>query len=264
MKFMNALLCISVIVVSGMAAATTHACAHRGDRKNAPENTVPAVQSAVNKGAHQIEFDVQRTRDGHLVIMHDGSVNRTTNGSGLVADMDFAAIRALDAGAWFAESFAGTQVPTLEEVLAPIPHEILCNVHLKGDDQLGADVAKTLQRLNRCDHCFMACTVEQAKEAKRIAPEIMICNMSRQGGNRERYIQSTLEEGAEFIQLSFTAGTEGLADAVKILHDQGVKVNWFGASEEKPIRALMEAGVDYILTDDLDLCLKITNEKVTK
>lgn len=260
MKFMIVLLGMALVVASGTASATTKACAHRGDKKNAPENTVVAIQSAVDKGAHQIEIDVQRSSDGHLVIMHDGTVDRTTNGSGAVAEMTLEQIRALDAGAWFSEAFAGTQVPTLEEALVPIPHDILCNVHLKGDAQLGADVAKALVRLGRCDHCFMACTLEQAEEARKVVPDIMICNMSRQGGNRELYVQSTIDTKAAFIQLSYARGTDGLADVVKTLHAQGIKVNWFGASTEEPIRVLIDADVDYILTDDLDLCLKIVGE----
>ena len=264
---MNAVIsfiCVAVLTFSGTASAVTYCCAHRGDRKNAPENTLPAVQLAVEKGAHQIEIDVQRTQDDCLIIMHDSTVDRTTNGSGRVAEMDFAALRKLDAGAWFSESFADTQVPTLEEILDVIPHDVFCNVHLKGDEMLGADVARALMRLKRCDHCFLACTIEQAEEAKKVMPDIMICNMSRQGLDRKLYIQSTLDAGAAYIQLHYTRGTDGLADAVRGLHDQGVKVNWFGASEEEPIRILIEAGIDYILTDDLDLCLKMVNEKITE
>lgn len=253
--FMIGLLCFSLV-----AEARTYCCAHRGDNKNAPENTLPAFELAVQKGAHQIELDVQRTSDGHLVLMHDGKVDRTTDGSGTLAEMTFEQVRALDAGSWFSREFSGTPVPTLQEGLAVIPNTILCNVHLKGDVQLGADVAKAIAAMQKQDHCFLACTLEQAEAAKTAAPDIMICNMSRQGFNRELYIDSTIEANADFIQLFHGNGTEGLREAVNKLHAHNIKVNWFGASEETPIRILMEAGIDYILTDDLDLCLSVVNE----
>jgi len=243
-----------------VAAAGTCCCAHRGDNKNAPENTLPAFELAVNKGAHQIEFDVQRTKDGRLIIMHDSRVDRTTDGSGKVGDMTFEEIRALDAGGWFSPGFAGVKVPTLEETLSVIPRTVLCNVHLKGDNKLGAEVAAAIAALDRLDHCFLACTLEQAREAKAVVPEIKICNMSRQGFNRALYVDSTIEYGAEFIQLSHANGMAGLAAFVGKLHEHGVTVNWFGASEEAPVRALVDAGIDYILTDDLDLCLAVVGE----
>lgn len=260
MQYRNLALLIVLFCLAANAGAVTRCCAHRGDNKNAPENTLPAIALAVQKQAHQIEFDVQRTSDGQLVIMHDATVDRTTNGSGKVAEMTFEQIRALDAGSWFSEKFAGTQVPTPEEVLELIPHTILCNVHLKGDPQLGADTARVISAANRLDHCFLACTLEMAAEARKVAPGIMICNMSRQGFNRKPYIDQTIESGTAFIQLFHGSGTKGLQEDVARLHSNKVRVNWFGASDEALIRTLVAADVDYILTDDVDLCLSIVNE----
>ncbi len=255
------LICIiATIAFSGTASVTTYCCAHRGDNYNAPENTIPAFILAVEKGVHQIEFDVQRTKDGELVIMHDTTVDRTTDGSGRVADMTLEEIRALDAGSWFSPDFAGTPVPTLEETLDVIPRDILCNVHLKGDEALGADVARAIAALDRLDHCFLACTLDQAREARAAVPEIMICNMTRRGLDRDRYIADTIAFGAEFIQLLYRFGTDNLEKSVQTLHEHGITVNVFGASEEAPIRRLIEGGVNYILTDNLDLCLEITAE----
>src|SRR5437868_7957496 len=74
---------------------------HRGGRALAPENTLAAFRNAIRLGADYVEIDVRATRDGHLVIMHDSTVDRTTNGSGAVRDLDFATIRSLDAGSKF-------------------------------------------------------------------------------------------------------------------------------------------------------------------
>jgi len=87
-----------------------HRGAHRGQSGHLPENTLAAFREAVALGADRLEFDVQMTRDGTLVVIHDETVDRTTNGSGRVADLTLAEIRALDAG-------QGEQIPTFEEVL---------------------------------------------------------------------------------------------------------------------------------------------------
>lgn len=89
--------------------------AHRGLVEHAPENTLPAFAAAIELGL-SIELDVYQTRDEHLVVIHDKTVDRTTNGTGEVTEMTLAAIRELDAGSWFDQRFNGEKVPTLEEV----------------------------------------------------------------------------------------------------------------------------------------------------
>lgn len=249
----------SVLAVPA-ALAVPQACAHRGDTKAAPENTVPAFASAAAKKAAMIEFDVQKTKDGRLVIMHDSTVDRTTNGQGKVADLTFDEVRALDAGSRFGAAFAGTQVPTLEEALDAIPPGILCNVHLKSGPQLAGDTVAVIKAKGRLADCFLACEEDQAIEARAAVPEIRICNMSRQGRERKPYVDRTIELGAQFIQIPFTSGTDGLKKDVDRLHTAGVTVNWFHASQEPMIRLVAEAGVDYLLTDDLDLCLRILKD----
>src|ERR1700729_3317755 len=89
--------------------------AHRGEHLHHPENTMPAFQAAIDAGADYFELDVRTTSDGKFVIMHDNTLDRTTNGTGEVHKHTFDEIRALDAGAKFSPSFAGTKVPTLDE-----------------------------------------------------------------------------------------------------------------------------------------------------
>ncbi|MFO0946303.1 MAG: glycerophosphodiester phosphodiesterase family protein [Planctomycetota bacterium] len=248
------------LLLSANPERSTKACAHRGDSKAAPENTLPAIASAVKKGAPQIEFDVHLTRDGKLVIIHDATVNRTTNGKGTVSEMTFEEIRKLDAGSWFSPQFAGTRIPTLEEVIDAIPRATWANVHLKNAPGVAKAAAKVLREKDRLDHCFLACTKEQAVEAKSVAPGIKICNMSRQIGFPGRYVPETIAAKAEFIQLHAGSWLGTLPDNVAELHRHGVTVNYFGAQEEKLIKKLAAAGVDYILTDDLDLCQRVLAE----
>lgn len=251
---------LAVLFITKAGWCGTQACAHRGDMKCAPENTLPAIESAVKKGAHMIEFDVQLSKDGALVLMHDATVDRTTDGTGKVTELTYPEIRKLDAGSWFGTQFKGVYVPMLPEVLNQIPHAIWCNIHIKGTPFLGRVTALVLKEMGRLDHCFLACDTEQAAEARAAVPHIRICNMSRQENDRAAYIAATIEQKCQYIQLPKKQGLDNLKADVDQLHAHGVIVNFFGASEDPLIRTLVESGIDYILTDDLDLCLKVLSE----
>lgn len=107
--------------------------AHRGVPSLAPENTMAGYRLAYELGADQIETDLQLTKDGHLIIMHDLTVNRTTNGTGAVSDLTFDEIRQLDAGIKYSEEFAGEQVPTFKEFLQEFKgKDVILLVELKG------------------------------------------------------------------------------------------------------------------------------------
>src|ERR671919_25605 len=94
-----------------------HICGHRGDSVNAPENTLPALESALRQGASVCEIDIVLSRDGEIVLSHDELLDRTTDGQGPVGEHDLEALKALDAGAWFAPEFTRTRLPTLTETL---------------------------------------------------------------------------------------------------------------------------------------------------
>ena len=95
-----------------------HACGHRGHSIGAPENTMAALQATLEHGGTAAEIDIVLTKDDQIVLMHDLSLDRTTNGKGLVAAHTLEEIQALEAGAWFAPEFSGTRVPRLEEAFA--------------------------------------------------------------------------------------------------------------------------------------------------
>ena len=255
----TAALCPAAFAAAGAAAPRTRACAHRGDQETAPENTLPAVLAAVRKGAPQIEFDVKLTRDGRMVILHDNTVDRTTSGKGKVAELTSEELRRLDAGIWFAPRFAGTRIPTLRELLDAIPPAVRCNVHLAAVPDLAVPAARMLRDTGHLKRSFLACTVEQAREARAAVPGIRICIMEGRTGPLAEYIRTAIAARADFVQVRDTGGgiPENLAAAVRELHAHGVTVNYFGAQDEPKIRALAAAGVDYILTDRLDLCQRV-------
>lgn len=104
---------------------------HRGASAVAPENTMAAFQTALDMGADGVELDCQLTKDGHLVVIHDPTLKRTTGCDGLVKDYTLSQLRHLDAGAWFNPRFAGKRIPTLEDVLALARDRLLVNVEIK-------------------------------------------------------------------------------------------------------------------------------------
>nr|MBC7245729.1 glycerophosphodiester phosphodiesterase [Chloroflexota bacterium] len=104
---------------------------HRGAPKAAPENTIASFQKACEMGADGVELDIMLCADGEPVVIHDFSVERTTDGHGRVRELTLAQLKALDAGSWFSPEFAGERIPTLREVVAWAGDDILLNIELK-------------------------------------------------------------------------------------------------------------------------------------
>jgi glycerophosphoryl diester phosphodiesterase len=122
---------------------------HRGASAYAPMNTIPAFELAAAQGADGVELDVHRSKDGHAVIVHDFTVDKTTNGTGTVKEMTLAQLKALDAGAWKSLEYAGVRVPTLGEVFEAVGQRLYINVEIKsntlrtdGVEQVVADVIR--------------------------------------------------------------------------------------------------------------------------
>ncbi|MFQ6028939.1 MAG: glycerophosphodiester phosphodiesterase [Dehalococcoidia bacterium] len=105
--------------------------AHRGASGLAPENTLAAFRRALEVGADTLELDVHLSQDGHVVVIHDSTLDRTTSGTGAVSRLTLEQIKELDAGSWFAPEFAGEKVPTLQEVLDLAEADTLFEVELK-------------------------------------------------------------------------------------------------------------------------------------
>jgi len=104
--------------------------AHRGASAHAPENTLSAFELALAQGAHGVELDAKLSADGEVVVIHDATVDRTTDGKGRVSQLTTAALRELDAGSFFSERFSGEKIPTLIEVFEAIGDRALINIEL--------------------------------------------------------------------------------------------------------------------------------------
>lgn len=113
--------------------------AHRGAKSVAPENTLPAFQAALDMGVDGIELDVHLSRDRQLVVIHDFTVDKTTDGSGPVGDFSAAQLAGLDAGSHFAPEFAGVGVPTLDQVLDLVGNRCIVNIEIKSQAATGGE-----------------------------------------------------------------------------------------------------------------------------
>jgi glycerophosphoryl diester phosphodiesterase len=136
--------------ITFLNAQRTLNIAHRGASVAAPPNTLVAFETAVELGADGIEFDVRISADGVPVVIHDATVDATTDGGGRVADLTLAQLKELDAGSSHAPAFAGERIPTLMEVLDTMSEELLLNIELKSgalwDDRLGQAVVDVIDR----------------------------------------------------------------------------------------------------------------------
>ncbi len=270
----NVLICSQSMVIAGGASA------HRGDHVKFPPNTILAIRSAVIKGAHQVEFDVKSTKDKKLVIMHDWTVDKTTNGTGKVADLTLSEIRMLDAGSWFSPLFKNVRVPTLCEVLEIIPAEVQCNVHVHGGPDTAVLAAELIAEMDCLNNCFLTLGMNAYKEmaaARNAVPSIKICkghpadstitqeSLTIPDNAFSKYRigikEKTFNRKIDYFQLFGSVDSyQRLTESVNVLHSNDIVVNYCCASTEEKIKLLIDAGVDFILTDDLDACLMVLKD----
>lgn len=224
-------------------------CAHRGAMATHPENTLAAFHEAVRLGAHMIEFDINLTKDERIVLMHDLSVDRTTDGRGKVTDLTFEQIRSLDAGSWKALQFAGERVPTFEETLAMMPMNIWLNVHTKSGAKLAVMAAQEIERQGRTHQAFLATGRDEATAARQVVPDILICNMENQGYSAA-YVSDTIGHGDSFIQL---LGQVASPEDMGRLKAADIRINLFMSNQpgtSEALATMFSAGIDFPLFDN--------------
>lgn len=228
--------------------------AHRGSSAYAPENTLTAFDLAVEQGADAIELDVDLTRDGQVVVMHDATLDRTTNGQGRVNDLTLAEIRQLDAGAWRDAAFTGEHVPLLEEVFEAVGQRLLINIEIKGMSLRGtgleARVAALVEKHNLLDRVIISSFNPFAlRRIKHIdarlacgliyAPDLPILLRDAR--------LAPLIPGLNARHPHYSQVNKTLVDQ---LHAQGLIVNVWTVNQASVARAMIQAGVDGLFGDD--------------
>lgn len=225
--------------------------AHRGGAIEAPENTLPAVTAALAGAFDYVEVDIALTKDRVPVLMHDRTVDRTTDGHGPIASLTLADVRRLDAGSWFAASFAGTPVPTLAEfldVLAGSSKKAL--VELKGVWDAPAVTAFVAEVSRRDLTRRVAVSSFDARTLAAVAAASPV--MSRLAIFEKRLpsdlARAARELGVRGVVIDRAAVTRspGLVDE---LHSVGLRVVVYTLNEDAQWASMTKLGVDGIITD---------------
>lgn len=221
--------------------------AHRGLSADAPENALYAFSDAISAGADFIELDVQQTRDGVLVVMHDSNLKRTTGVNKDIWDVDYADIQDLDAGSWFDPAYANARIPTLEETLQFVDKRAKLNIEIKptkhGSDTLEQDVAELITRYQYTDACYVTSfSYGSLKKVKEANPEI-----------RTGYLMSVAY--GQFYSLKYADAFSlnkvfVTSQVVNAAHQQGKQIFAWTVNGMSEVRSLCNLHVDSIITDD--------------
>jgi glycerophosphoryl diester phosphodiesterase len=230
---------------------------HRGARGHAPENTLLALDMGIRLGATWLEFDVQLHPSGALLLMHDLSVNRTTNGKGLLAELGLEALRKLDAG-------KGQQIPTLEEALDLVEQRAGVNIELKSADGTGEAVAGVLRQYLAAGwpaERFLVSSfhLPELWEFLQAAPEIPVGVLL--AGVPLDWAGSATELQAASVNLSSEFVDPRLVADAKA---HGRRVYVYTVNDPAELRALRALGVDGVFTDYPDRMIEALKEPKKK
>lgn len=226
--------------------------AHRGLLRHAPENTLANFRACLELRIG-FEFDVEKTRDGHLVCIHDGTVDRTTNGTGTVSELTLAKIRELDAGSWFDSMFADEKVPTVDEVLKLIAeyqqHDILIAVDLKAEN-VGPDVVRLAEKhkvLHRL--LFIGRTISAPELRKQIRKASPKAHSAAVANNALEFAKALAAPNADWVYVRYLPSKE----EAKAVHRAKKRIFIAGSTVSgnvpKNWQQAANAGIDAVLTD---------------
>ena len=223
----------------------TEITAHRGSSRTAPENTIPAIEAAVEEMADSVEIDIQMTADGVVVLGHDASLKRVAGVNRSIASMTFEELEKLDVGSWFSSEYAGTRIPSLSEVLELCSQKISLNIEIKyvgKNSELPEKTAEMVREYGMENQCVITSTnLSYLKRVKEALPEI-----------RTGYIISAAygnfysSEDVDFISIRSGFVTSAL---MQNAHEQGKAVYAWTVNTKSELERLTLLGVDGIITD---------------
>jgi len=233
-------------------AGRTLDIAHRGASTAAPPNTLAAFEKAIELGADGIEFDVHLSADGVPVVIHDFTVNGTTNGSGRVASLTLVQLKQLDAGSYFDPAFAGERIPTLAEVLEAVGSRLLLNIELKStslrDNGLEQAVIAQVEQHDLGSHVLLSSfNPFSLRRAKEIAPHIPVGLLYAADlplPLRRAWLASLVSHEARHPEHTMVN-----AHYVTWARRRGYRVNTWTVDEPDEMRRLIGLGVDSIITN---------------
>jgi len=234
--------------------------AHRGASAHAPENTLPAFQLALDQSADGIELDVMLSKDDRLIVIHDSTLERTTNGKGNVLDHSYAELKELDAGYHFGDAFKNTPLPLLDEVYEQFGGKFKINVELKNYhrpyDQL-PDIALALTKEhNLLDSViFSSFNARNLIKLRKAEPKVqtgLLClpgfaGALYRGGFGRRYRYDALHPHHSDVSQNL----------VQSLHKRGKQINVWTVNKTDDLLKMAGFGVDSVITDDPEHARKV-------
>jgi glycerophosphoryl diester phosphodiesterase len=239
----------------------THIFAHRGASGYAPENTMAAFQKALEMGADGIELDVHLSKDGHLIVCHDETLQRTTNGMGWIKDMTLEEIRQYDGGSWFNKTYLGEKVPVLQEVLDLIRStKILLNVEIKNGIVIYPGIERKVINLIRRYGLEERTTISSfyhysLVECKRIDPLIKTGVLYVAGWLEPwKYAKKIQANALHPIHYNINPA---FLEGCRIY---GLDINTYTVNEEKDMESLARMGITGMITNYPDRGLHIVNQ----
>ena len=233
----------------------------------APENTLAAFRAAIEAGGDMIELDVHLTRDNEVVVIHDDTLERTTNGKGNVAEKTFAELKRLDAGSWFNPRFAGERIPTLAEVLEIARNRILVNIELKKGknfpytmEELADRTLAVVEKAGMTDQVlfssFDPAAVNRIREKNPRLPIALIVDKpwenTRGSGGGKRY---------PTLNCRTTVLNE---DNIRRAHTEGIRVHVWTVNTKEAMEKFIALGVDGIITNHPDSLIDLLKRKTAK
>jgi glycerophosphoryl diester phosphodiesterase len=238
--------------------------AHRGASHDAPQNTLAAFRLAVEMGADGVELDVQASRDGEAMVIHNFTLDATTDGQGRVADKTLAELKELDAGSWFDIRYAGQRVPTLQEVIVEVGHQLLLNIELKtrvfGSANLTAEVVRLIEDHNLTHRTIVSSfnpfALRRVKRLNRRISTGLIYHF-----DLPAHLVRSL--------LIFLAGSGALHPEKHLINrkymawakERGYRVNAWTVDEPAEMKRLIALGVDGIITNRPDVLREVLEER---
>lgn len=222
---------------------------HRGAAGTHPENTMASFRRAKELGCHGVEFDVHRTRDGHLVVIHDETLDRTTTGKGLVMTQTLEEVRKVDAGSWKGAQFAGERVPTLSELIADTPDDFLLFLELKAGSlyypNIEEDVVRTIRESGAAARFQVSSFDHHAlQKLHQLMPELPLGMLF--ADNPLDPVGMAKAIGASALHPAWQWVTPHM---VQSAHAAGLQVNAWTCNQPEAIARMKQFGVDGIMSD---------------
>jgi glycerophosphoryl diester phosphodiesterase len=234
--------------------------AHRGFAGMVPENTIISFQKAMAFNPDAMEFDLHLSKDGELVVIHDSSVDRTTNGKGKVAEFTLAELKILDAGSWFDKKYAGERIPTFAEVLSLTKNKVNLLIELKAAGTAEKAIPM-LEQFDMLDQVIITSfNPEYLKIAKQLNPQISMMHIFHTNPNEKdtisplTYTSRTLAVSANLMAINYGAVTPELNQTA---HQRGLIIGVYSVDDEQDIQAMVDLGVDNITSNYIERLLKV-------